>query len=147
MKIKTQKVAEKEYDIFVKFFYEYLREIDPEFEKKKHLIDKYCKLIIIDSKYSVNWIIYDDAIAGFVIWYLYDIYEGKKGLHISEYYILKEYRRKKIGTIALENILSKFDLEEIRLEAVVQNKVAVSFWEKLGFKVYKFIMKKTREFL
>jgi PTS system mannose-specific IIB component len=49
-------------------------------------------------------------------------------------------------TFVLNNILSKFDLSEIRLEAVIKNTVAVKFWKSLGFKPYKFIMKKTEGF-
>ncbi|HOJ49713.1 MAG TPA: GNAT family N-acetyltransferase [Spirochaetota bacterium] len=146
MDIRSLNVDEKEYNEFINFFRAYLEEVDPEFENKKHLIDKYCKLVIINNKYKVNWILVNENKAGFFIWYIYDLYKGKKGLHVSEFYVLKEYRRRGIGTFVLNNILSKFDLSEIRLEAVIKNTVAVKFWKSLGFKPYKFIMKKTEGF-
>lgn len=62
---------------------------------------------------------------------LLETYED--GILLNEIYIDKNYRRKGIGTHLLTNILKKFS--KVYLWVYKGNSIALSFYEKLGFKI------------
>lgn len=82
-----------------------------------------------------NWLIYEenDEIIGFIN---YDIIYEKSELEYI--YVKEEYRRKNIASSLFNEMIENLKVKKvdsITLEVNVKNKVAISFYEKYGFKI------------
>lgn len=69
-------------------------------------------------------------------------YKPKKDGHITDFYILPEYRRKALGHRMLEqasSILRRRGAEMVTAEVPAQNEIAVKFYTKRGFRALNYI--------
>jgi len=69
----------------------------------------------------------------------------EKWCYISDFYILPEYRRKKVGSKILEYLItyiSKTDNKRIRLLVWKENTQAINFYIKNGFEIIGYLMEK-----
>jgi ribosomal protein S18 acetylase RimI-like enzyme len=64
-------------------------------------------------------------------------YKPTRGGHITDFYVLPEFRRKNLGNVVLEKAseqLRKMGAEMITAEVPTQNEIAVKFYTKRGFR-------------
>ena len=97
----------------------------------KNLHDNYEFLL---DEFSDCMVIRDDGnVIGFIIYSV--IYER---VEIIDIYVDKKYRRDRVGSILLSEVIKKAKekkCDNITLEVSMENKVAIKFYEKFGFKI------------
>jgi ribosomal protein S18 acetylase RimI-like enzyme len=145
MEITLKPILQQEKHIFKDFLIDYWSEIDHNFSEMKVFLDKYLDYLFNIKKRQPYWIFLKNHRIGLILYYFYNIGMEKKGLHIAEFFIRNEYRRKGIGNRVLELLEESFpEAKELRLEVFKSNKKGYSFWKENGFKEWKYIMKKER---
>ncbi len=145
MEIDLKDVLEQEKDIFKQFLEEFWLEVDPEYKKVKNFIDKYLKNLFSNYSRKKCWIYYKKERIGIIIYYFYsNLGSLEQNLHISEFFIKKEHRKKGIGTNAIKKLVFLYPIQELRLEVLNSNQGGVAFWKSLGFNSWKYIMKKIK---
>ena len=119
--------------IFKKFFKLYLKEISKLNNLSKDKINNHLKKIKINMG-KINWILNKNKKIGFVVFY----YNYKKlNCYIRDYFILKKFRKKKIGSFIIKKIImlcQKRKFKFIKIDIINTNKKVVNFWNKLNFK-------------
>ena len=103
----------------------YTKDISKEETKK---ITSYVKTTVPKQLNDYKVIVVNNKKVGCL---LQETYED--GILLNEIYIDKNYRRKGIGTHLLTNILKKHS--KVYLWVYKENTIALSFYEKLGFKI------------
>jgi len=145
LEISLEDAVYGEKNIFGAFLEEYWGEIDPDFKKTRKFIDKYLEYLFHNHQRKVSWICAKKERIGLVVYYFYNsLGFSEQNLHISEFFIRKEYRRQGAGRKTIEKLSSSYPVKEFRLEALKSNEAGVRFWQSLGFEPWKYIMKKTR---
>lgn len=140
--LKKIKDTEEEKRALKEVLLRYWGEIDISFGDKVALIELYLTRVFASNR-NLFWICSKNNRFGIVIYYFYNIEKDKRGLHIAEFFIEQEFRRRGIGKNVLSFLRKSFsDVKEYRLEVLKSNVVAYSFWEAAGFCVWKHIMKK-----
>lgn len=143
VEIDLKDVLEQEQDVFKKFLEEFWLEVDPEYKKVKNFIDKYLKNLFNNYNRKKCWIYYKKERIGIIIYYFYsNLSSLEKNLHISEFFIKKEHRKKGVGTNTIKKLILLHPIQELRLEVLNSNQTGVAFWKSLGFDSWKYIMKK-----
>lgn len=86
---------------------------------------------IFKDEYSYIYVYIDEGIKGFI--QVTKLYEN---MDIVNIVVKENYRRMGIATKLFQYAISKFtDLKEVTLEVAVDNLPAISFYEKMGFKM------------
>ena len=62
--------------------------------------------------------------------------------YLSHFFICKNMRRKHLGTIAFNQLMTELDTESIDLDVFCWNQRGQEFWKSLGFKERSIIMRK-----
>lgn len=65
---------------------------------------------------------------------------GQKPFFIRQFYIIKEYRRKRYGTQAFRSIVEALEANEVDLTVLVQNEIGYKFWISCGLIPYEIMM-------
>lgn len=148
MEIVLKKIEPHEREELKNLLKTYWSEIDEEFlfENQEQFIENYLNLIFSPQcNRMIQWIFLKKIKIGFVFYYFYNINLDRKGIHIAEFYIQPEYRRKGLGKKTMEWLENTYkSISEFRLEVLDTNKTAQLFWNKNGFSVWKHILKKTK---
>lgn len=73
-----------------------------------------------------------------------EYYPYKNSIYVRQFFILPSYRRRGIGQIAFEQIVSEYFPEgfAIMLDVLESNPEGKAFWTKLGFEVYHVTMRR-----
>lgn len=101
-----------------------------EMRMKNWLDSIYQAVIFEENGVVVGYVLYRDADGG---------WEGKsKGVYLRQFFVVREHRRKGIGTAAFELLRSQLlgDGCRITLETLTGNKAAQVFWQAIGFREY-----------
>lgn len=145
MEISLQPIGENDKLVLRKILHDYWKEIDPDFHHSKNLLDRYIEYIFYNNKRKLFWVFWKKTRIGLLIYYFYNISPVKKGLHISEFYIFPDYRKRKFATKTLDALENSFpDCQEIKLEALPENESGLGFWKSRGFIIKKYIMRKNK---
>lgn len=143
MEIILQEVSASEKENFVDFLTIYWEEIDPNFDFLKIYLDRYAESLFNNKNRILKWVLLKKQAIGFVIYYFYNSNLEKKGIHIAEFFIKKEFRGKGYAKETLDLIKSvNPGIFELRLEVLKTNKRANQFWRQNGFDTWKYILKK-----
>ncbi len=126
----------KEFFLFKKFFNKYFLEI---LNSNIISIDKINFQIkkIKNNRGKINWIIDKKRKIGFIIFFLN---KKKNYCYIRDYFILENFRKKKIGSIIIEKLIiycKKKKFKFIKIDIIDKNKKVFKFWNKLSFKKNK----------
>lgn len=87
------------------------------------------------SDYLAYLFTVENAIVGYAL-----VNIGQKPFFIRQFYIMKEYRRKRYGTQAFRNIVAALEVKEVDLTVLVQNEVGYKFWISCGLIPYEIVM-------
>lgn len=60
-----------------------------------------------------------------------------KNFHISRLYVLPEFQGQGVGKYTINNLINKYEIDEITLDVEISNKNAINFYKNLGFKIEK----------
>lgn len=103
---------------------------DIKLEELEEIFNEYKENYVpINNEFIHNFVyIKNNQIIGFIIYSL--MYEN---IEIIDFFVKKEYRRKKIGKKLLEEVL-KNEYKNITLEVNENNIPAINLYNKLGFK-------------
>ncbi|HCL56547.1 MAG TPA: hypothetical protein DHW82_06005 [Spirochaetia bacterium] len=143
MEVELKPIFYSEKEELKGFLNLYWTEIDEEFQAFQNYLDSYTELLFSKKEKSLHWILRKNVKIGFVFYYFYNINIKKKGLHLAEFFLIKEFRKKGFGTKVLKIIENSHEnISEIKLEVLKSNQTAFSFWEQNGFRTWKYIMKK-----
>ncbi|MDL2292430.1 GNAT family N-acetyltransferase [Acholeplasma sp. OttesenSCG-928-E16] len=79
---------------------------------------------------------YDSKPVGFALYFFnYSTFLGKAGLYLEDLYVIKEYRKKKIGITLFKELASiavKEDCGRMEWSCLKWNEPSIRFYEKLG---------------
>ncbi|QPC82952.1 GNAT family N-acetyltransferase [Phototrophicus methaneseepsis] len=94
----------------------------------------------LQDSYEAVFIMHGDDVVGYMLYRTIDdeYFPYNSNIHIRQYFVMRSWRRRGIGQIAFEQIVSDFFPGEsaITLDVLERNPEAKQFWLKLGFAVY-----------
>jgi predicted acetyltransferase len=131
-------INKSERKIFNNLAKNYYLELNKKFKattvwKKKKLF-----LLINDNSKIIKWICFEKNKIGFLILdKILNPFTKQKKIIIQDYFLIKKYRRKKIGVKIfqiIKDFAKKNKFQIIEVETLFQNKKAFNFWRKLKFK-------------
>jgi len=131
-------INKSERKIFNNLAKNYYLELNKKFKattvwKKKKLF-----LLINDNSKIIKWICFQKKKIGFLILdKILNPFTKQKKIIIQDYFLIKKYRRKKIGVKIfqiIKDFAKKNKFQIIEVETLFQNKKAFNFWRKLKFK-------------
>ena len=126
---------------------DFLKNVDDDFYpplSRRSPLKDYLDAIIKDG--IIIYLIKDNEIIGIVGYYYFS--KEFNCAYIKIIAILKEFRRKKLGKLLLENCLSDLknnNIERVKIKTWSTNKINIRLCEKLGFQVCN-IVKNDRDF-
>lgn len=136
LKIKSIKINER--NIFNNFAKIYFKELDKNFLPTKKWLKDYFKDLIKKSNINIKWILFEENKIGFyILKKLKNKYTDKKKLLVKDLFIIKKFRRKKIGrdiVFQIINFTKKNKIKKLEIEILANNKKVVSFWKNFKFK-------------
>ena len=142
LNVEITKISENEIPILSPLATSILREhFDPIIGKDQndYMLEKFQSISAITEQfkkgYLYYWVKYENKNVGFLGFYPID-----NKLYLSKFYLLKEYRGKKISRIMFEfivNYAKKEGLKSIYLNVNRNNEVAIKVYEHLGFVVIR----------
>ena len=87
-----------------------------------------------------------DDVVGYLLYRILrdEYYPYKNSIYVRQYFIKPTYRRRGIGQIAFESIVSDYfpDDHAIMLDVLESNPEGKAFWQKIGFDVYHTTMRR-----
>lgn len=126
-------VKNEEELLFKKIFNLYFKEIlKLNFISKSKINSDFNK--IKNNMGKINWILDRNKKIGFVIFFLNN---KKLNCYIRDYFILKNFRKKEIGSLIFKKIITKCKKRKfkfIKIDIMETNKKVFNFWKKLNFK-------------
>lgn len=144
MEVRLEEILYDKRNILKSFLEEYWSEIDPDYEKTRKFLDKYVEYLFNTHNRRICWIQEKDERVGLIVYYFYNTLGfSEQSLHVSEFFIRKEFRRRGFGRKVIKILCSSWPIYEIRLEALKSNETGVFFWKEMGFEPWKYIMKKS----
>lgn len=138
MNLLLKNINKSERKIFNNLAKNYYLELNKKFKattvwKKKKLF-----LLINDNSKIIKWICFEKKKIGFLILdKILNPFTKQKKIIIQDYFLIKKYRRKKIGVKIfqiIKDFAKKNKFQIIEVETLFQNKKAFNFWRKLKFK-------------
>lgn len=66
--------------------------------------------------------------------------KDRNPMFIRHFLVLPQYRRKGYGLMAFRQLLSLFDVKNVNLTVLSQNKIGQLFWQHCGLKKYEILM-------
>ena len=138
MNLLLKNINKSERKIFNNLAKNYYLELNKKFKattvwKKKKLF-----LLINDNSKIIKWICFEKNKIGFLILdKILNPFTKQKKIIIQDYFLIKKYRRKKIGVKIfqiIKDFAKKNKFQIIEVETLFQNKKAFNFWRKLKFK-------------
>ena len=136
LKIKNIKINEK--NIFNNFAKIYFKELDKNFLPTKKWLKDYFKDLINKSNINIKWILFEENKIGFyILEKLKNKYTDKKKILVKDLFIIKKFRRKKIGkniVFQIINFTKKNKIKKLVIEILASNKKVASFWKNFKFK-------------
>jgi len=136
LKIKNIKINEK--NIFNNFAKIYFKELDKNFLPTKKWLKDYFKDLINKSNINIKWILFEENKIGFyILEKLKNKYTDKKKILVKDLFIIKKFRRKKIGkniVFQIINYTKKNKIKKLVIEILASNKKVASFWKNFKFK-------------
>ena len=142
LNVEITKILEDEIPILSPLATAILREhFDPIIGKAQndYMLEKFQSVSAIKEQfkkgYLYYWVKYENKNVGFLGFYPID-----NKLYLSKFYLLKEYRGKKISRIMFEfivNYAKKEGLKSIYLNVNRNNEVAIKVYEHLGFVIIR----------
>ncbi len=126
-------VKNEEELLFKKIFNQYFKEIlKLNFLPKNKINSDLNK--IKNNMGKINWILERNKKIGFIIFFLNN---KKLNCYIRDFFILKKFRKKEIGSLIFQKIVSnckKRKFKFIKIDIIETNKKVFKFWKKLNFK-------------
>ena len=122
----TQKVGHDEMDEFKRRYISYLSDLRPYEDPSEPYTDEEAWKAISDPGLSKMWIVCDGEKAGFAVFY-HDAVLSPSMWYISQFCIFPEYRRRHIGTDAVQ--LLKGFMDRVFF-LVLDRNPALEFWKK-----------------
>ena len=136
LKIKSIKINER--NIFNNFAKIYFKELDKNFLPTKKWLKDYFKDLIKKSNINIKWILFEENKIGFyILKKLKNKYTDKKKLLVKDLFIIKKFRRKKIGkdiVFQIINFTKKNKIKKLEIEILANNKKVAFFWKNFKFK-------------
>ena len=82
----------------------------------------------------------DDNVLGYAL-----LRDDKEWTYLRQFYVDRQWRRKKIGTAAFSALEEQIGMknDRLRLEVLSRNPGGITFWRSLGFEEYCLTLEKT----
>ena len=124
--------------LFNNFAKIYFKELDKNFLPTKKWLKDYFKDLINKSNINIKWILFEENKIGFyILEKLKNKYTDKKKILVKDLFIIKKFRRKKIGkniVFQIINFTKKNKIKKLVIEILASNKKVASFWKNFKFK-------------
>jgi predicted acetyltransferase len=139
MFIKISNIKKKDNKIFLKFATIYFKGLNNKFKSTKSWKRNYLKDLLKNKRILAKWISENKNKVGFlIIKKLKNKNSKKTKFIIHDFFILREFRSKKIGTSVVNQIIKyckNKKITEIEIEIIEKNKKVINFWKNFKFKL------------
>ncbi|MFQ5493615.1 MAG: GNAT family N-acetyltransferase [Candidatus Dojkabacteria bacterium] len=142
MKIKIRPATIKDYESVMEMYANFVGDISGDYDRYKAKDGDSFHRVLDNDREFIDLALADDQIAGYISYSIRDVIRYPAPIvEVEEFYVDPKYRRNKIATKLMENVLEfsrKQKAYRVFLASAAELKAAHKFYESIGFDQYAF---------